>query len=93
MLTGHRCPHTTLDARLVEAAEAMLGAGVDAIPVLGDSKRLVGMVTTTDVLRAMAGRITEEGEEPPELVTGMFRLVPVLPRSHGAEDPFTRDGG
>jgi CBS domain-containing protein len=70
----------------------MIGAGVDAIPVLGESNRLVGMVTVTDVLRAVAGLITEE-EEPPELMTGMFRLVPVLPRSHGADDSFTRDGG
>ncbi|MEU0485918.1 CBS domain-containing protein [Streptosporangium sp. NPDC006013] len=92
LLAEHRCPHTTLDARLVDAAAAMIGAGVDAIPVLGESNRLVGMVTVTDVLRAVAGLITEV-EEPPELMTGMFRLVPVLPRSHGADDSFTRDGG
>ncbi|MEV8633664.1 CBS domain-containing protein [Streptosporangium sp. NPDC051023] len=78
LVAGHRCPHTTLDARLADAAAAMIGAGVDAIPVLGESARLVGMVTVTDVLRAVAGRVPER-QEPPELMTGMFRLVPVLP--------------
>ncbi|WP_433258125.1 CBS domain-containing protein [Streptosporangium sp. CA-135522] len=81
LLAEHRCPHTTLDARLADAAAAMIGAGVDAIPVLGESNRLVGMVTATDVLRAVAGRITEE--EPPELMTGTFRLIPVLPHVPG----------
>ncbi|GAA3507641.1 CBS domain-containing membrane protein [Streptosporangium album] len=79
LLADRRCPHTTLDARLAEAAAAMVGAGVDAIPVLGEAHRLVGMVTATDVLRAVAGRVAER-EEPPELMTGMFRLTPVLPR-------------
>ncbi|MEU7986437.1 CBS domain-containing protein [Streptosporangium canum] len=79
LLAERRCPHTTLDARLADAAESMIGAGVDAIPVLGESNRLVGMVTATDVLRAVAGRITGT-QDSPELMTGMFRLVPVLPR-------------
>ncbi|OUC95777.1 HPP family protein [Streptosporangium minutum] len=81
LLAERRCPHTTLDARLADAAESMICAGVDAIPVLGESNRLVGMVTATDVLRAVAGRIIQE--EPPELMTGMFRLVPVLPWDQG----------
>lgn len=91
LLTERRCPHVTLGTRLADAAAAMIDAGVDAIPVLGESNRLVGMVTVTDVLRAMAGRIIEEEGEP-ELMTGMFRLVPVLPRSYGADVPTTRDG-
>ncbi|ACZ86463.1 CBS domain-containing protein [Streptosporangium roseum] len=79
LLAEHRCPHTRLDARLADAAESMIGAGVDAIPVLGEENRLVGMVTATDVLRAVAGR-TAGPQESPELLTGMFRLVPVMPR-------------
>ncbi|GAA3112820.1 CBS domain-containing protein [Streptosporangium carneum] len=78
LVAGHRCPHTNLDARLADAAAAMIGAGVDAIPVLDEAARLVGMVTVTDVLRAVAGDVPER-REPPELMTGMFRLVPVLP--------------
>ncbi|MGV9770402.1 CBS domain-containing protein [Streptosporangium sp. NPDC003464] len=79
LLAGHRCPHTTLDASLAYAAAVMVSAGVDAIPILGESNRLVGMVTATDVMRAVAGHITGE-DGPPELMTGVFRLVPVLPR-------------
>ncbi|MGV9776674.1 CBS domain-containing protein [Streptosporangium sp. NPDC003464] len=82
LLGEHRCPHTTLDARLADAAEAMIGAGVDALPVLGESNRLVGMVTATDVLRAVAGRPAGP-QETPELLTGMFRLVPVMPHAPG----------
>ncbi len=78
LVVDRRCPHTTLDTRLADAAAAMIGAGVDAIPVLGKAGRLVGMVTVTDVLRAVAGEVPER-REPPELMTGMFRLVPVLP--------------
>ncbi|GAA2899071.1 hypothetical protein GCM10010517_64550 [Streptosporangium fragile] len=81
LLGDHRCPHTGLDASLAEAAAAMLGAGVDAIPVLGESGRLVGMVTATDVIRAVAGQVAGQ-EKPPELMTGMFRLVPVLPQTY-----------
>jgi CBS domain-containing membrane protein len=78
LVAEHRCPHTTPQARLADAAAVMIGAGVDAIPVLGEAARLVGMVTTTDVLHAVAGDIPER-REPPELMTGVFRLVPVLP--------------
>ncbi|MBB2915611.1 CBS domain-containing membrane protein [Streptosporangium becharense] len=78
LVAEHRCPHTTPEARLADAAAVMIGAGVDAIPVLGEAGRLVGMVTVTDVLRAVAGEIPER-REPPELMTGVFRLVPVLP--------------
>ncbi|MFF4414252.1 HPP family protein [Streptosporangium sp. NPDC001559] len=79
LVAGRRCPRTTLGASLADAAAAMVGAGVNAIPVLNDSARLAGMVTVTDVLRAVAGLLPER-QEPPELMTGMFRLVPVLPR-------------
>ncbi|MFJ2032227.1 HPP family protein [Streptosporangium sp. NPDC087985] len=82
LLADRRCPHTTLDAHLAEAAAAMIDAGVDAIPVLGETNRLVGMVTATDVLGAVAGRVAER-KEPPELMTGMFHLIPVLPRAAG----------
>lgn len=79
LLADHRCPHITLDTRLTEAAATMIDAGVDAVPVLGEKNGLVGMVTATDVLQAVAGRVAER-QEPPEVMTGMFRLTPVLPR-------------
>ncbi|GGL40874.1 CBS domain-containing protein [Planomonospora parontospora] len=90
LLGGQRCPHVPPDARLADAAAAMLRAGIDAIPVvragtdtvpvLGQGGIVVGMVTATDVLRAVAGQITVE-EGPSETMTGMFRLVPVLPHA------------
>ncbi|MDP9843655.1 HPP family protein [Streptosporangium lutulentum] len=78
LLADRRCPHTTPGTPLANAAAAMIDAGVDAIGVLGEDRKLMGMMTVTDVLRVVAGRITED-KEPPKLMTGMFRLVPVLP--------------
>ncbi|MER6828034.1 CBS domain-containing protein [Streptosporangium sp. NPDC000563] len=78
LLADRRRPHTTPDTPLADAVAAMIDAGVDAIGVMGKGHKLAGMMTSTDVLRAVAGRITEQ-PEPPELMTGMFRLVPVMP--------------
>ncbi|MGS2644598.1 CBS domain-containing protein [Streptosporangium sp. LJ11] len=78
LLADRRRPHTTPGTPLADAVAAMLDAGVDAIGVIGKDHRLAGMMTSTDVLRAVAGRVIER-QEPPELMTGMFRLVPVLP--------------
>ncbi|GAT69514.1 histidine kinase [Planomonospora sphaerica] len=88
LLSGQDCPYVPPDARLADAAAAMLRAGTDAIPVvradtvpvLGQGGIVVGMVTATDVLRAVAGQISVE-EGPSETMTGMFRLVPVLPHA------------
>ncbi|GAA2987315.1 HPP family protein [Streptosporangium longisporum] len=78
LLTDRRRPHTTPGTSLAVAVAAMIDAGVDAIGVIGDDHRLAGMMTATDVLRAVAGRLPEP-REAPELMTGMFRLVPVVP--------------
>ncbi|MFF5210101.1 HPP family protein, partial [Streptosporangium sp. NPDC000396] len=64
LLVDRRCPHTSPEARLAEAAAAMVGAGVDAIPVLNESAIVTGIVTTTDVLRAVAGRLAERQGTP-----------------------------
>jgi CBS domain-containing protein len=44
------------DATIQEAAAGMHDAGVGALPVVGDSEELVGIVTDSDIaLRAVAG--------------------------------------
>ncbi|MEV4061069.1 CBS domain-containing protein [Nonomuraea dietziae] len=71
-------PHVTPDEKIGRVAAAMLDSSLDAVPVLADGGRLVGMITTHDVLAAVAGRTPRE-QPPGEVVTGMFRLEPILP--------------
>ncbi|MFC4059242.1 HPP family protein [Planomonospora corallina] len=82
LLAEYGCPRVPPDSRLSEAAESMLGASADAVAVVEHGEVLVGMVTATDVVRAVAG-LAPDGEGPSEVLTGMFRLVPVLPRHPG----------
>ncbi|MFG3436457.1 HPP family protein [Nonomuraea sp. NPDC047897] len=62
---------------LARVAAVMADAGCDAVPVV-TGQGLVGLITAHDVLAAVAGRARPSGG-PGELVTGMFRLEPVLP--------------
>ncbi|GAA3525424.1 hypothetical protein GCM10022419_000120 [Nonomuraea rosea] len=82
-LIGRRStPRANPSDPLPKVVAAMLDADCDAIPVMAEGKALVGLITATDVLRAVAGRITgriADREEPGEVHGGMFRLEPVLP--------------
>ncbi|GAA4039034.1 CBS domain-containing protein [Nonomuraea soli] len=78
LLGRRRTPCTSPDEVLGEVAARMLGAGCDALPVLAGGGRLVGLITTTDVLAAVAGRLPEESGAG-EVLTRMFHLEPVLP--------------
>ncbi|MBB6349091.1 CBS domain-containing protein [Nonomuraea muscovyensis] len=62
---------------LVRVAAVMVDAGCDAVPVVS-GEGLVGLITAHDVLAAVAGRVRPD-DRPGEVVTGMFRLEPVLP--------------
>ncbi|MEO3886712.1 CBS domain-containing protein [Nonomuraea sp. B5E05] len=77
LLTGERRPRVHPDTPLEHVAEVMIDADCDALPVLsGDG--LVGLITARDVLRAVAGHVRLE-KPSGEVITGMFRLEPVLP--------------
>jgi CBS domain-containing protein len=43
----------TPDTRIAEAAERMVEAGVHAVPVVDGEDRVLGLVTTTDVIRSL----------------------------------------
>ncbi|WP_214411752.1 CBS domain-containing protein [Sphaerisporangium fuscum] len=84
LLARRRCPHVPPDASISEVAAMMIDLDVDVVPVIGDSQRLEGLITATDVLRAVAGR--DMPSRPSNVVTGLFHLEPVLPPQPGA--PF-----
>nr|BFE79295.1 hypothetical protein GCM10020093_018960 [Planobispora longispora] len=69
-------PRARPDQPLEEVAAAMLDASCDAVPVVGENGRLIGMITTVDVLTAVAGR-TVITDEPGEVRTALFRIEPV----------------
>ncbi|WP_327092471.1 CBS domain-containing protein [Nonomuraea sp. NBC_01738] len=66
------------DEPLTRVCSLMVDAGCDAVPVRAGDGSLAGLITARDVLAAVAGR-TAPGTEDGHLVTGMFRLEPVLP--------------
>ncbi|MFC7384500.1 CBS domain-containing protein [Sphaerisporangium rhizosphaerae] len=78
LLGGRRCPHVAPGTGLASVAATMVDSCVDVVPVVGADGTLEGLVTSTDVLQAVAGR-PARAAGPTEVVTGLFRLEPVLP--------------
>jgi CBS domain-containing protein len=54
-------PDTVPDAPMVDAAWVMLGNRVDALPVVDEEHRIVGVLTGSDLIRALVA-IAEEPE-------------------------------
>ncbi|MEU8177881.1 CBS domain-containing protein [Microbispora hainanensis] len=77
LLQGRRCPRVAPDAPLSEIAALMVDADCCAVPVLGSGDVLRGLVTTTDVLMALAGRTARQAGDPTNVKGGLFRLEPV----------------
>ncbi|GII67457.1 hypothetical protein Skr01_75420 [Sphaerisporangium krabiense] len=78
LLAGRACPHVSPSTTVPAIAAAMVDHGVDVLPVIGRSETLEGLVTATDVLRAVAGRPTPSPAHT-DIATGLFRLEPVVP--------------
>ncbi|GAA1256747.1 hypothetical protein GCM10009677_03690 [Sphaerisporangium rubeum] len=85
LLPYGRVPRVVREEPLDCVAAAMLDAGLDAVSVVDEKGRAVGLITAVDILKAVAGRFpgpTAAGE----VHCAMFRLQPVLP-----EPSTTRD--
>jgi CBS-domain-containing membrane protein len=78
LLGGRRCPHVSPDRPLSVVAATMVDSCVDVVPVIGSLGTLEGLVTATDVLRAVAGRV-RAGTGATDVTAGLFRLEPLLP--------------
>ncbi|WP_432925372.1 CBS domain-containing protein [Microbispora sp. CA-135349] len=79
LVRGRCCPRVAPDAPLREIAALMTDADCGAVPVLGPDDVLRGLVTTTDVLMALAGRTARPAGGPTDVKGGLFRLEPVPP--------------
>ncbi|MEU8059425.1 CBS domain-containing protein [Microbispora bryophytorum] len=81
LVEGRRCPRVAPDAPLSEVAALMADADCGAVPVLGPDDVLRGLVTTTDVLMALAGRRArpagDPAGDPADVKGGLFHLEPV----------------
>ncbi|GAB3164117.1 CBS domain-containing protein [Microbispora hainanensis] len=77
LLQGRRCPRVLPDDPLSEVAALMVDADCGAVPVLGPDEVLRGLVTTTDMLMALAGRTARPAGDSTNVKGGLFRLEPV----------------
>jgi CBS domain-containing protein len=85
-------PTVSADARLLDAAELMLSAGVSALPVVtGD--RLVGIFTEGDLLRRWEAGTDRKYEGFAIVKVGVDRIAADFVRSHGGyvRDLMTKD--
>ncbi|WP_066370279.1 CBS domain-containing protein [Herbidospora mongoliensis] len=79
LVKTERTPRVGLDRSLGTVAETMLDSARNAVPVVDEHGRVVGVITAVDVLRAVAGRISPESRHEPSAVhPALFRLQPVL---------------
>lgn len=78
-----RTPALTLQAgaSVGEAAERMIDAGVHAAPVVDEDGRVLGIVTTTDVIRSLLHGPPRKGVVPPP------RAVQAPPSDESKEEP------
>ncbi|GLX95516.1 CBS domain-containing protein [Herbidospora sp. NBRC 101105] len=70
-------PRVPLDRPLAGVAAVMLDSGRDAVPVVDEHCRAVGLITTVDVLRAVAGRISPGSGGSSDVHPALFRVEPV----------------
>jgi CBS domain-containing protein len=69
--------HVRLDATIGDAAETLMASGVHALPVVDASDRVVGIVSSTDLIRSLLSGPPRRGDGPaisPADVTGNQRV-------------------
>jgi len=71
------CAQVSPDTPISQVAAAMLDSGTVAC-VVGPDGMVTGLITPTDLVRALAGRATP-GQGSADVRGGMFHLEPVLP--------------
>jgi len=57
VLAGRRTPLVRAEATLPHAARLMTASGLDALPVVDRDEHLAGIVTSWDLVRALAGHV------------------------------------
>lgn len=77
LIKSNLTPRVPLDRPLSGVAAVMLDSGHDAVPVVDEQCRAVGLITTVDILRAVAGRITPEPGTASDVHPALFRVEPV----------------
>jgi CBS domain-containing membrane protein len=91
LLTGPLPPALQPDDPVTVAAREMLHAKTDFVPVADADGRLVGLLTTTDLIAALAGE-KEPFRRTPNVTPTLFRLEPVIPQvQHPEQSPLEPD--
>ncbi len=78
VVAGRPLPHVVVTDSVATAAQAMLTARIDFVPVTDDDEQLVGLVTARDLIATVAGRKHATGSGPAGW-PAMYRIEPVLP--------------
>ncbi|GAA4507516.1 hypothetical protein GCM10023191_066020 [Actinoallomurus oryzae] len=76
LLTGAPPPGVNPDDPIAVAAHRMLHGETDVVPVVNDDGRLVGLLTATDLIAALAGE-KEPCQKTSAVTPSLFRLEPV----------------
>lgn len=71
----HRVHSVPPDATVRRTLDLMLRRNVHAVPVVGDKGEVMGMLTDSDIMRALLPKIPRAGEEEPEGEEPQERLV------------------
>lgn len=79
LLTGLLPPALHPDDPVAVAAREMLRTKIDFVPVANDNGRLIGLLTTTNLIAALAGEKEPCGRTP-NVTPTLFRLEPVIPQ-------------
>lgn len=79
LLTGALPPGLGPDEPVTVAAREMLNAKTDFVPIIDDNDQLIGLLTATDLIAALAGE-EEPCKRTPAVTPSLFRLEPVLPQ-------------
>lgn len=85
LLTGALPSGLSPDDPVTVAAHNMLHAKTDFVPVINDDGRLIGLLTATDLIAALAGE-KEPFKAVPAVTPSLFRLEPVLTKGRRSED-------
>ncbi|GAA1011783.1 hypothetical protein Aple_013160 [Acrocarpospora pleiomorpha] len=80
-LNDRRLPRIQKDQSIAHVSALMLDSGRDALPVVDEQGWIAGIITTIDILKAVAGRV-ETTTGTGQVNSAMFRIEMVSPESN-----------
>ncbi|HEV7932571.1 MAG TPA: CBS domain-containing protein [Actinomadura sp.] len=92
LLHERRCPTVSPDERIGSAARNMLVRDADHVAVTDSTGRLVGLLTATNLITALAG-VDRPASPVRTDMPSLYRIEPVLPEERPWLQPADEPGG